>query len=327
MLLIAAYPLGSAFYTSLTDAQFASSQEPNFVGLRNYQQLLSLTLKELPPEVDEAGNVVLDEDGQIEYESPIRILPREPIRYRELTTWNLSGRQYVLGATDPAFMQGMWDTINFSFWSVLLETILGLGIALVVNSQFPGRGVMRAAMLVPWAIITVVSAKMWTWMFASNRAGFFNALFDAIGVSDGQTAFLQDASLQIPAMVMIDVWKTTPFMALLLLAGLQTIPGDVYEAADIDGASKIRQFWSITLPLLRPALVVALIFRTLDALRVFDLFQVVFGQSRVSMASYNYVQLIQFQNAGLASAVGVVIFVIILIFAIAYMRTFGAEES
>jgi trehalose/maltose transport system permease protein len=328
MIAVAAYPLGLAFWTSLTDARFATAQEPQFVGLQNYRNLLGVTLRELPPERDEAGNIVTDPaTGAVQYESPLRVLPREPVRYRQVTTFGILGNRYVLGATDPAFIQGMRDTFVFSFWSVLLETLLGLGIALVVNANFPGRGVMRAAMLVPWAIPTVVSARMWQWMFASDRTGFFNALFSTLGITDGRTAWLQNPDLQIPAMVMIDVWKTTPFMALLLLAGLQTIPSDVYEAADIDGASKVRQFFSITLPLLKPALVVALIFRTLDALRVFDLFQVVFGQSRVSMASYNYVQLIQFQNAGLASAVGVVIFLIILVLAIMYVRTFGSSEE
>lgn len=327
MALIAAYPLGNAFYTSFTDAEFAGVTEPQFVGLQNYRLLLSMTVRELPPEVDDAGNIVRDEAGAIDYVSPVSVLPREPVRYRDLSQFNLFGTRYVLGATDPIFIRGVYDTFVFSFFSVVLETLLGLGVALVVNANFTGRGFMRAAMLVPWAIPTVVSARMWSWMFTSNRTGFFNTFFNAIGLTDGNTSFLTNPDLQIPAMIFIDVWKTTPFMALLLLAGLQAIPNDVYEAADIDGAGKIRQFISITLPLLRPALVVALIFRTLDALRVFDLFQVVFGQSRVSMASYNYYQLIQFRNSGVASAVGVVIFLIILVFAIAYVRTFGVEEE
>lgn len=328
MILVAAYPLGSAFYTSLTDAEFAGTEEPQFVGLANYYQLLSMTIAEVPAKLDDAGNPLIDEDtGEIDYESPVRVLPREPHRYKAFWEFNLFGTQYVIGARDPDFIQGVWDTFNFSFWSVLLETLLGLGIALVVNANFRGRGIMRAAMLVPWAIPTVVSARMWQWMLTGNRTGFFNTMGSYLGLSEGKTAFLTDPALQLTSIIMIDVWKTTPFMALLLLAGLQSIPNDIYEAADIDGAGKIRQFFSITLPLLTPALVVALIFRTLDSLRVFDLFQIVFGQSRVSMASYNYVQLIQFQQSGMASAVGVVIFMILLVFAIAYVRTFGVEEG
>ncbi len=327
MIAVAAYPLLNAFWTSFTNAQFARGGEPEFVGLANYRQLLSVTVQELPPEVDEAGNIVRDpETGEIDYETPVRVLPREPYRYREITTFNVGDSRYVIGATDPIFLQGVWDTFVFTFWAVMLETLLGMGIALVVNASFPGRGIMRAAMLVPWAIPTVVSARMWEWMFAADRRGFWNTVLDAVGLADRNIAWLTNPDLQIPAMVFIDVWKTTPFMALLLLAGLQSIPEDMYEAAAIDGAGKIRQFFSITLPLLTPALVVALIFRTLDSLRVFDLFQVVFGQNRVSMASYNYVQLIQFQNAGYASAVGAVIFVIILVFAIAYVQLVGIEE-
>lgn len=328
MLSIAAYPLVSAFWTSLTDAEFAGTSEPQFIGLRNYQQLLSMTIVELPPERDDAGNILRDEEtGEIEYESAVQVLPREPFRFREVGTFDIGSSRYAFAATDPTFVQGVWDTLVFTFWAVILETLLGMGIALVVNANFPGRGLMRAAMLVPWAIPTVVSARMWEWMFQSNRQGFFNTLFDAVGLNNGNTAFLQTAELQIPAMIFIDVWKTTPFMALLLLAGLQSIPTDVYEAADIDGAGKVRQFFQMTLPLLTPALVVALIFRTLDSLRVFDLFQVVFGQNRVSMASYNYVQLIQFQQAGMASAIGVVIFLILLVLAILYVRTFAVEEG
>jgi trehalose/maltose transport system permease protein len=147
-------------------------------------------------------------------------------------------------------------------------------------------------MLVPWAIPTAVSSRMWEWMFASTRVGIINVMLQQLGIIDEPVAWLVEKSYQLPAMITIDVWKTTPFMALLLLAGLQLIPGDLYEAADVDGASKVRQFWQITLPLLRPTLAVALVFRTLDALRVFDLFQIVLAQKRYSMASYAYYELI-----------------------------------
>ena len=133
-------------------------------------------------------------------------------------------------------------------------------------------------------------------------------------------AWLANPALQIPALIMVDVWKTTPFMALILLAGLQVIPGDIYEAADVDGASKIRQFFKLTLPLLTPAIAIALVFRTLDAVRVFDLFQVLLGRARLSMATYNHEQLVNNQDGGYASAIGVVIFVIILVFTVIYMR-------
>ncbi len=326
---IALYPLGQVFYTSLTNSTFASAVETEFIGLRNYQQLLSITIKELPVRVDDAtGQPLVDPDtGEVQYELAVRVLPRDPLRYRELGQFNIFGAQYVLGATDPEFILATRDTITFTFWTVLLETVLGMIVALVVQRKFPGRGMMRAVMLVPWAIPTAVSSKMWEWMLGSTRTGFFNVIFQNLGIGNGQIAFLDIAEWQMPSMIMIDVWKTTPFMALLLLAGLQLIPGDVYEAADVDGAGKIRQFFYITLPLLRPTLAVALVFRTLDALRVFDLFQIVLAQSRFSMASFSYYELIANRAAGYSSASSVVIFVIIFVFAIIYIRALGVESE
>ncbi|SES89432.1 trehalose/maltose transport system permease protein [Natronincola peptidivorans] len=329
LLLIAIYPLGQVFVTSFTDRQFASGQETSFVGFENYRRLLSITIKELPPALDEeTGDVKIDSDtGKVVYERPIQILPREPYRYREYKQFNFLGNRYVLGATDPDFIDAIRNTVTFTVISVFLELALGLGIALVVNSHFKGRGAIRASMLIPWAVITVVSARMWEWMLASNRVGFFNTLLYYLGLGDGQIAFLASSNLQLAAMVAVDVWKTTPFMALLLLAGLQTIPNELYEAGDIDGAGKIRQFITITLPLLKPAMAVALVFRTLDALRVFDVFQVLLGQSKYSMASYNYFQLIGNRNMGLASAIGVVIFLIIFVFAISYIKMLGVDSD
>jgi trehalose/maltose transport system permease protein len=131
----------------------------------------------------------------------------------------------------------------------------------------------------------------------------------------------------MPAMIMIDVWKTTSFMALLLMAGLQLISGEIYEAASVDGSSKTRTFFNITLPLLKGTIAVALVFRTLDALRVFDVFQIVLAQSRYSMASYTYYQLINSRAMGYSSASSVIIFLLILIFSIIYIRSLGVESE
>lgn len=326
---IAFYPLGSVFYNSLTDKKFASGDPVSFVGLDNYANLLGITIRELPPKIDEAtGQIEIDpETGEPVYESSVRILPREPRRYRELSQFGLFGNRYVIGASDRAFIRSISDTVLFAVITVVLETILGLGIALVVNSKFPGRGAMRAAMLVPWAIPTAVSSRMWEWMLNPTRTGLFNVVFQWLGLGDGQIPFLVDQAWQLPAMIAIDVWKTTPFMALLLLAGLQLVSKDLYEAADVDGAGKIRQFFAITLPLLRPTLAVALVFRTLDAVRVFDLFQIVLQKKRFSMASFAYYQLIDGQTMGYSSASSVIIFVLITIFAIMYIRLLGVEEA
>lgn len=329
---IAFYPLGSVFFNSFTNKTFASATPTEAVGLENYKNLLSITIKQLPAVIDTAtGQPAVDpETGEVQYERPINVLPREPSRYREVTQFGLFGNRYVLGATDRDFIRAVWDTIVFTIATVILELILGMGIALVING-FPGKSIARAVimavMLVPWAIPTAVSSRMWQWMFGPTRTGFFNVVFQIIGIGNGQIPFLTDERFQLPAMIVIDVWKTTPFMALLLLAGLQLISKDIYEAADVDGANRWRQFWSMTLPLVRPAVAVALIFRTLDALRVFDVFQIVLAQSRYSMASYTYYQLIGARAMGYSSASSVLIFLLILVFAMAYIRLLGVEAD
>ena len=264
---------------------------------------------------------------EVLYESAVRILPRRPIRYREVGQFNFFGTRYVLGARDSDFILAIKDTLIFTIATVLLETVFGIIFALIVNANFPGRGAMRALMLVPWAIPTAISSRAWQWMFQPTRAGFFNVIMEKLGLGNGQTAFLQNEAWQMPAMVAIDVWKTTPFMSLLVLAGLQLIPGSIYEAADVDGASKWRQFWKITLPMLKPTLAVALVFRTLDALRVFDLFQIVLGQSRYSMGSFIYYQLINNRATGYSSAGGVIMFIMLFVFAILYIRTLGVQSE
>lgn len=221
------------------------------------------------------------------------------------------------------------NTLRFTVASVVLELLLGLGIAVVVNSKFPGRGLMRTAMLVPWAIPTAVSSQMWKWMY-HDVFGVVNDFFTRIvPLLPQKIAWVAADNTAIWALVAVDVWKTTPFMALLLLAGLQLIPADIYEAAAVDGATGWRQFVTITLPMLRPAIVVALIFRTLDALRVFDVIWIMtsgaFGTE--SMATFNQRQLIQFQKLGYGSTVSVAIFVVIGIFVVLYLTTIFRDEE
>ena len=227
---------------------------------------------------------------------------------------------------DPDFRQALWNTLKFTVVSVSLETVLGLAIALIIHSNFRGRGLVRTAILIPWAIPTVVSAKMWQWML-NDVYGVINVLGVKLGLLSQKVAFLARPELLLPSIIAVDVWKTTPFMALLLLAGLQMIPEELYEAASIDGASRWQQFWSITLPLLTPALVVALIFRTLDALRVFDVVFVMSGVNPATrtLADYNRQTLVDFQDLGYGSAISVAILVIIFAFVLLYMRTVGKE--
>jgi len=329
LIAIAIYPLASVFYTSFTNRQLASSEPTQFVGFDNYISLLSVTISELPREInEETGLPAIDpETGEPEYLLALEVLPREPRRYRELSQFSFLGTRYVIGATDPDFLFAFYDTVRFTIAAIILETILGLGIALIVNSNFKGRGVMRVVMLIPWVIPTAVSSRIWEWMFSSTRVGLFNVVFQDLGFGDGRIPFLVEEAYQIPAMIAIDVWKTTPFMALLILAGLQLIPADIYEAADVDGASKLRAFWSITLPLLRPTIAVALVFRTLDTLPVFDLFQIVLAQKKYSLASFTYYELINNQAMGYSSASSVLIFLLIFAFAFMYIRFLGVTND
>lgn len=328
LVLIAVYPLGQVFYTSFTDKKFASKEETKFVGIDNYRHLLSLEIKELPPRVDDNGEIEYDEEtGEKEFMLPFQVLTRKPYRFKEVKVFDFLGKKYVIGARDSAFIKSVSNTLVFTIMSVFLETLLGLIVALVVNSKFRGRGAMRGVMLVPWAVITVVSARIWEWMLQPTRMGLFNSLLSQLGLGSGDLSFLSDPALTLSSMIAIDVWKTTPYMALLILAGLQTIPAELYEAADIDGANRFQQFKNITLPLLKPALGVALIFRSLDALRVFDIFQVLLGSREYSMASYNYFQLIGNRNMGLASAIGVIIFFIIFGFAIVFIKSMGVNRE
>ena len=228
---------------------------------------------------------------------------------------------YLFILTDPDFWLAVQNTLIFSVCSVTLECVLGLAVALVANSKFKGRSILRVAILIPWAIPTVVSSKIWAWMF-NDIYGVVNVLLINFHLISQKIAFLATPATALPVIIAVDVWKTTPFMALLLLAGLGLIPGDLYEAASIDGATKIRQFFSLTLPLVMPTLLVALIFRTLDALRVFDIFYVMVGGqgNMATMAIYNQQWLVSFLDAGVGSAASVIILVIIMVFVVLYTR-------
>jgi trehalose/maltose transport system permease protein len=221
---------------------------------------------------------------------------------------------------DTLFRNSVVETVKFTVITVSFEFILGLIIALVVNSSFKGRGVMRAVMLVPWAIPTVVAAKMWQWML-DDVFGVINDIGVRTGIISHPHAWISDPATALASVCAVDIWKTTPFVALLLLAGLQVIPHDLYEAADVDGAGPVQQFFRITLPLLRPAILVVLIFRTLDALRVFDVFYVFFGQrpDTQTMAIYNQSTIVGDGHVGYGAAISVAIFLIISLFVVIYV--------
>jgi trehalose/maltose transport system permease protein len=229
---------------------------------------------------------------------------------------------------DSIFRHSVWVTIKFTVITVIFEFVLGMIIALVVNSNFKGRGAMRAVMLVPWAIPALVAAQMWKWMY-DDVYGVINDAGVRLHLLSHGHAWISEPSTALGSVAAVDIWKTTPFVALLLLAGLQVIPKDLYEAADVDGASKLQQFWRITLPLLRPAILVTLIFRTLDALRVFDVFYVFFGNrpDTQTMAIYAQGTIVGDGHVGYGSAVSVAIFLIIGLFVIIYVTFMRVTEE
>jgi trehalose/maltose transport system permease protein len=238
-------------------------------------------------------------------------------------------RNYITLVQDTDFLHSVWVTLQLVIMTVAFEFVLGLGIALVVNSNFKGRGPMRAAMLVPWAIITVVSAQMWKWMYHDVFGVFNDLLVNKLHVLAANVAWVSDQNTSIPAIAAVDIWKTTPFVALLLLAGLQVIPGDIYEAARVDGANAVQQFFRLTLPLLRPAILVTMIFRTLDALRIFDAVYVMFGSrpDTETMSIYAQQNIVSFASLGYGSTIAIAIFVIIAVFVVAYVTLLKVESA
>jgi trehalose/maltose transport system permease protein len=232
---------------------------------------------------------------------------------------------YVEMFQDPDFLEGLSNTVIFTVVSVTLEFILGLTIALAINRAFRGRGLVRAAILVPWAFPTVISAVMWRLMF-QDRIGIIQYVANAIGIIS--EPILSDRTLLLIAAILVDVWKTTPFMALLLLAGLQTIPGDVYEAARVDGANVMQRFFQITMPLLKGAILVAVLFRTLDSYRVYDLFWAMGARELQSLSTFVFegVRISQLQF-GPGNAAAVFIFVTAFLLALFFIKVLGMRTS
>jgi multiple sugar transport system permease protein len=223
------------------------------------------------------------------------------------------------GSAGSRFWTAFNNTTFFTVVCVVIEVIIGVAMALIMNKAFKGKGLIRASILVPWAIPTVVSALLWRWIFDAN--GIANSMLGTqiLWSTDGWHAKL--------AVILADTWKTAPFIGLLVLAGLQIIPAEVYEAAKIDGASAVKQFWHITLPLVKPALLVAVLFRILDNLRMFDLPYVLIGPGKPSVETVSILAFLQNNNSryGEAAAFAFLLFLYIVIVAYAFVRLLGAD--
>lgn len=235
---------------------------------------------------------------------------------------------YAALVGDARFWAALLHTGIFTAGSVIPELVLGMVFALALHRAFRGRGLVRALVLVPWAIPTVVAALLWRFMF-EGQAGIANAVLVDVGLLERPLIWFVDATAAWVPIILADVWKTTPFVALLLLAGLQTIDEVLYEAARVDGAGAWRRFVHVTLPQLKPALLVALIFRTLDAFRVFDLIYVMTGggpgTSTEPIALYTFTSLLQNLRFGFGSALSVVVFLVTFALALAYIRLLGVR--
>jgi multiple sugar transport system permease protein len=225
---------------------------------------------------------------------------------------------------DDRFWNALGNTAYFTVLSISLELALGLAIALLLNRTFPLRGLVRALVLVPWAIPTVVSARMWEWMYNTD----FGLLNYLLGV---KINWLGNPAWALHAAVFMDVWKTTPFVVILLTAGLQVIPRDLYQAAALDGAGPWQVFRRITLPLLRPVILVVLIFRTLDAFRVFDAVYVLTGggpaNATETLSIYAYKVLFQTLQFGYGSTLATIVFLCVGALSVLYIRLLHREEG
>jgi len=222
---------------------------------------------------------------------------------------------YQRMANDGRFWQSLWNTTIFTTASVLLELILGIGVALILNQSFRGRGIVRTITLIPWALPTAIMGVAWAWIF-NDQYGVVNDILHRLGLIDTGISWLGDPTLATIAVIFADVWKTTPFIALLLLAGLQSISHDLYEAHSLDGATPWQSFWKITVPLLMPQIVIALLFRFAQAFAIFDLIQVMTGGgpggATETVSIYIYSTVMRYLDFGYGSALIVVTFLILV---------------
>src|SRR3954449_871266 len=244
------------------------------------------------------------------------------VRVAGLSRWagSLGLRNYSTALQNSEFWSALVTTLVFTASSVFLELVIGLIMALAMHSAFRGQGLLRTVVLVPWAVLTVVTGIMWRTIFESPQ-GLVNSI---IG---GDTVWLGQEPHALIVIIVADTWKTAPFMALLILAGLQTIPGEIYEAAKVDGATTWQRFRKITLPLLTPAILVALIFRTLDALRIFDLPYILTkganGTTTLSLIAER--TFAENRIYGLGAALSILTFIVVMIVSFTYIWTVGGN--
>lgn len=241
----------------------------------------------------------------------------------------VGGGNYTRMFRSSEWLTALQRTVVFTAISVVLEVGIGLGLALMLHRRFRGRGLLRASVLIPWAVPTVVSATLWKTMF-DPRAGFVDYLLGELHLPGATTTWLAHTTTAWVTIFVADAWRNVPFVAIILLAGLQVIPGEVYEAARIDGASAWQSFWRMTVPLLKPALMVALVFRTLQAFLVFDVIYIMTGGgpgvSTETLSFVNWQTFLVGTDFGYGGAQSIMLVVFALVIAGVYVRAFRTEN-
>ncbi|RDW20726.1 carbohydrate ABC transporter permease [Oceanobacillus chungangensis] len=308
-------------FTPITDSELKYSEVDNDFAadyrgaLESYQQSLSTISESID---DEANSMKFMQTADLLGATGKTILKSNFIGFANY------GKYFK----DQRMWQSIGNTAFFTVISVALELVIGLAIALLINRAFKGRGIIRASVLIPWAIPTAVAAMMWGFLY-DGQSGIVGHYLEAWNIIPNASWLLSTSEGSMFSIILADVWKTTPYMALLLLAGLQTIPQSLYEASDVDGANKFQQFWSITLPLLKSSILVALLFRTLDAFRVFDLIYVLTGggpaNATESISVYAYKTLFAQQNFGEGSVLSVIVFLCVAIISFIYVKFIGSD--
>jgi len=260
--------------------------------------------------------------------------------------WEFLGLDnYLRFLTKDTFWQSVRVTTFFTFVSLIIELVLGISMALVLNQEFVGRAIVRSLILLPWALPTVVNARMWAWIFDGHGYGALNGLLQTLHLTSKNVVWLQNTvplqdapllgsflqwwgdSVALNMIILADTWKVTPLVTLLVLAGLQTISNDYYEAAMVDGANAWQRFWRITLPLLRPVLLVILVLRTMELFRVFDILWIIMANTIKVISIYTFEQGMVFGHLGRGSALSFIIGLIILGLSAIYIKLFYSEED
>jgi multiple sugar transport system permease protein len=313
-------------YTKVNDILNAYETPSDDIAVVSIDESVAVDLKETAKDVKDELTPLKDNKSLINIKKDIGLASSLNDAINEPNFIGL--KHYKTYLQDPRMWSALLNTFVFTIISVFIEFVIGLAIALLINKAFVGRGLIRATVLIPWAIPTAVSAMMWRYLY-DGQSGIVAHFFEKIGLVDSMGTLLTTHLGAMFSIILSDVWKTTPYMALLLLAGLQVIPNQLYEAAAIDGAGKWRQFISITMPLLKLSILVALLFRTLDAFRIFDLIFVLTGggpaNSTETISIYAYKVMFSQTDFGGGSALSVIVFICVAIISMIFVKLLGSD--